>query len=141
MATITLKRPVQYEVKYLKVNAGVRDWEDGEVNGQQDDNDDPKMPFAGKNGWQLLIDIDTGKIDDWPEGVTASTYYKVCDEGVYELLDAQMQVVAKHEGYVPAMMCPNENGYGDYIIMDVSPDGAIANWRIDFDKFSDEDDD
>ena len=36
----------EYEVKYLQVNAGVRYWEDSEINGVEDGFGVPQMPCA-----------------------------------------------------------------------------------------------
>jgi len=138
MPKITITKTVEEDVKFLRVSAGVRYWEDGSVNGEADDDDNPKMPFATDNYWSPVIDLEAGKIIDWPDGVTASVHYKVCDDGTYALLDADKNVVVMHDGYVPAMLCPKDRGYGDYIIMDIGPDGLIDSWKVDFDKFESE---
>ncbi len=39
--------------------------------------------------------------------------------------------VKEVNGYVPSIMCPEGNGYGDYVIMKVDAEGRIANWRPD----------
>lgn len=129
---VIAKKPV----RFLTVDADVRYWEDGTVNGVADSDDDPKMPLAGKDGWKLVIDLETGRIESWPEGVTASTHYKVCDAGVYGLVDEGGNKVASIDGYVPSMLSPGGEGYGDYIIMDIGPDGTIANWRVDLAPFN-----
>ena len=122
------------------MNAGVRYWEDGQVNGSADDEDAPAMPFASNlERWRPLIELETGRIIDWPEGVTASVHYKVCDDGHYSLLDAAQNTIITHDGYVPPIMYPGGNGYGDYIIMDIGPDGVIANWRVDLERFTGDD--
>jgi len=135
--TFAVKTIVERSVSFLKVEAKVRYWEDATVNGQQDDDESPEMPFAnGLTGeWTPLINLETGKIEGWPEGTIATIHYKVCDGGVYTLLDADRQEVVKIDGYVPSMMSPAENGYGDYIIMDIGPDGQIQNWCVDLDAF------
>ena len=83
----------------------------------------------GGGNWRPTIDIETGRIEGWPQGTTASIHYKCCDDGDYELLDADRNVVKAIEGYVPSIMCPEGNGYGDYVIMEIAADGAIANWK------------
>lgn len=70
-----------------------------------------------------------GQIVNWPTGVTASIHYKVCDDGIYTLLGETMDVVKAIEGYVPGIMCPEENGYGDYVIMSIAADGLIQGWK------------
>lgn len=142
MTVITIKLPVEVDVKFLKVECGVRYWEDGEVNGSGDDEDAPRMPFANAQNetWGPLIDLDAGRIVDWPEGTTASVHYKVCDDGRYSLLDAERAEVIKIDGYVPRIMCPKENGHGDYVIMDIGADGSISGWRVDLEAFTAGDD-
>ena len=132
---IEITEVVKKEVSYLKAECGVRYWDDAEVNGQQDDETSPRMPFASPDAWNVLIELDSGRIVDWPQGTTASVHYKVCDDGRYALLDADKREVVSISGYVPEMMCPKDNGYGDYVIMDIGADGTIADWRIDFDPF------
>ncbi len=138
MTKITVKTTEEREVKFLRVDAGVRYWEDGEVNGEADDDENPKMPFAVEGRWIPVIELETGRILDWPEGVTASVHYKVCDDGVYTLLDADKNPVKAHDGYVPPIMCPKYNGFGDYIIMDIGPDGVIADWVVDLERFQED---
>jgi len=132
---LTIKIKKEVDAKYLKVDAGVRYWENGTVNGVDDvDGEEPKMPFAVKTGkfdyrWQPTIDLDNGRILNWPKGTTATTHYKVCDDGVYTLLDESMQEIKKSESYVPDILCPGESGYGDYIIMEINEEGYISDWE------------
>lgn len=135
MTKISIKQTVELDVKFLKADCGVRYWEDAEVNGVEDDENKPSMPFASKDSWCPIIDIEAGAIVDWPKGVTAETHYKVCDAGVYTLLDADRNEVKQIDGYVPSIMCPEGGGYGDYVIMKIDGDGKIANWRIDLSDF------
>lgn len=122
------------EVRYLFAQCGVRYWEDASVNGTADD-DGARIPFRQGDTWAPVIDLDAGRVVDWPEGVTAKVHYKVCDEGVYRLLDADREVICEIDGYVPKIMCPGGEGYGDYVIMSIGPDGAIADWRLDLSEF------
>ncbi len=130
--TITIKKTVP--VKYLRAECGVRYWEDAKVNGVED-TEGTLIPCRIGDIWCPVIDLDTGKIENWPEGTTASIHYKVCDEGVYTLLNENREVVASVDGYVIGMMCPEGGGYGDYVIMKIGPDGAIANWEVDLSEF------
>lgn len=135
MTQITVKRDVKLDVAYVQAECGVRYWEDATVNGVEDDNDDPKIPFVQGSTWQPLIELETGKIVGWPEGTTASVHYKVCDDGRYWLLDADKKPVKKIDGYVPSFMAPEGDGYGDYVIMKIGPDGKISNWKADLREF------
>lgn len=138
MTKITITETAERDVKFLKADCGVRYWEDGKVNGVDDDDDNPAVPFASKDGWRILIDIEAGVIIDWPKGTTADVHYKVCDAGVYSLLDADRKEVKQIDGYVPSIMCPEGNGYGDYVIMKIDGDGKIANFVADLSDFEGE---
>jgi len=135
--TVEIKKEV--EIKTLKVVAGVRYWEDATVDGIEDEDGD-LIPCRDGDAWCPIIDIDSGIITNWTQGVKADVHYKVCDSGSYYLLDAEGAVVlAIEDNYVPKMMCPKENGFGDYIIMEIDETGKIANWKQTLDGFSEED--
>lgn len=136
--TIELSQVVSKEVKYLKAECGVRYWEDGEVDGTED-TDGELIPLRVKDAWCPIIDLETGVIQDWPTGTTASVHYKVCDAGRYQLLDAEKNVVRDIVGYVPKIMSPGGRGYGDYVIMTIGADGKIENWSVDLDGFGEDD--
>lgn len=117
-------------------SAGVRYWEDATVNGIEDE-DGSRIPCRLGDYWCPTIDLATGTILNWPEGTTADIHYKVCDDGEYWLADAEGNKLAHRDGYVPgAFLCHGDDGYGDYVIMTVGPDGKIADYerpRIDDD--------
>ncbi len=127
--SIDVVRTERRDVRFLKVEAGVRYWEDAKVNGEPDE-DGSKIPCRKGDTWCPLIDLDTGIVEGWPSGTTASIHYKVCDAGHYELLDVERNMVAAIDGYVPKIMCPGGDGYGDYIIMDIGADGKISGWKV-----------
>lgn len=146
---ITINRPIDFEAVYLKVNAGVRYWDDAKVNGEYDTNCEdlenpdaaPTIPCAeyvgeqnrvlhGENWrWRPLIDIETGQIVNWKKGTTAHIHYKVCDDFQCDILDKDKNIITSYDGYVPKIMCPADEGYGDYIIMDVDENGFIQKWN------------
>lgn len=135
---IKLKVEKKFDVKYLKAQVGARYWEDSTLNGEEDE--DGNMPCREGDYWMPLIDIENGIIVNWPVGNTARIHYKVCDDGFYTLLDADKNEIIAKEGYVPDIMCPEGDGYGDYVIMNIDKDGRIANWDAnlsDFDENSD----
>lgn len=141
MINIEVTRTEKVPVKYLKVSAEVRYWEDATVNGVQDSEGD-LIPCRVGDCWSPLIDLDTGIIKDWPANTIADIHYKVCDAGEYTLLADDLAEVKSIEGYVPDVMCPQDDGYGDYIIMHIGPDGAIANFvGDDLDEFTSDADD
>lgn len=133
-----LKVEKQFDIKFLQVRAGVRYWEDATVDGIEDDGS--LIPCRHGDYWTPLIDVDNGQILNWKEGVRADIHYKVCDDGVYCLMDKEEKVIKRIEGYVPKIMCPEENGFGDYIIMNVDEKGFIANWEPSIDEFIEDED-
>ena len=124
-----------FDVRTLRCDIGVRYWEDGSVNGVEDSDDNPQMPLIENGRWKLDIDLATGQIKNWPQGTTASVHYKVCDDGIYKLLDEWGNVIASAADYVPSMLSPKDSGYGDYVIMDINSDGIIQNWKADLEYF------
>lgn len=137
MATITVTEKREVAVRFLQAECGVRYWEDAAVNGEEDV-DGSRIPCRVGDDWRPLIDLETGVIRDWPEGTTADIHYKVCDDGRYKLLDADMNVVKSIDGYVPKIMSPGDDGYGDYVIMSVGADGKIEDFTANLDAFQKE---
>lgn len=121
-------------MKYILVEAYVRYWEDGYINNEQDNDLDPKMPCIENNNiWKIIIDIDTGKIENWPDNIVADIHYKVCDAGEYYILDENKQKIFKYyDHYVPKFLSIESKGYGDYIILKINNDGYINNWKFNF---------
>ena len=131
---LSVKTTQKITVTHLKAECGVRYWEDGEVNGVQDE-EGVLIPLRQGDVWRIFVNLDTGVIDDWPEGVTAKVHYKVCDAGVYSLIDADGKERAKRDGYVPSMLSPGRDCYGDYVIMEIDGTGKIGNWSADLSYF------
>ena len=78
------------------------------------------------------IDVETGIIEGWTQGTKAEIHFKVCDQCTVSLIDEKDEIVKEHEGYVPDCLSPKENGYGDYIIMDIDENGKIKDWNPNF---------
>lgn len=134
--TITIKQEI--EVKSVRLKAGVRYWEDATVNGVEDAEGD-LIPLRDGEYWCPEIDIDTGRILNWPEGTTADIHYKVCDDGSYYLIDDKGNTIGVIEDdYVPNSLIPGS--YGDYIIMQVNEQGIVTNWpkKPSFSRFFDD---
>lgn len=130
---ITLKVEKDFDAHYLLANAGARYWEDSKLNGIEDL--DKNMPCIEGDYWCPLININTGVIINWKKGNEANIHYKCCDDGSYALLDTHKNLITHIKGYVPRIMCPKENGYGDYVIMDIDKDGKILNWKPNLEDF------
>ena len=58
-----------------------------------------------------------------------SIYAKVRDEGTYKLYDEQYNEIVSYQGYVPDILSCIDKGYGDYLSMNILPDGHIDNWN------------
>lgn len=135
---LTITETKEVNVEYLQAYCGVRYWEDGKVNGEEDT--EGKIPCREGDIWKPLIKLKTGKIINWTQGTKASVHYKVCDAGEYALLDADKNEVKRIDGYVPVIMCPGDSGYGDYVIMDINEDGQIQKFVSDLAVFETQDD-
>ena len=138
------------KIRYVQLEAGVRYWEDADINGVEDvdlceakEPTAPRMPFAiptgektniapyGEYMWKILINVKTGNIVDWPVGTTADVHYKTCDENVVTFCDENKEPISdRYECYVPHFLSPGGDGYGDYIILTVEENGHITNFRF-----------
>jgi len=116
--------------EFIEVDAGVRYWEDATVN-ELEDVDGTLVPFRSGDRWRPVIRLDDGQVMNWPEGMTARIHYKVCDDGNYWLQDAHGNRIAQRLcEYVPdKFLCHGDEGWGDYIIFNVSARGLIENYR------------
>ncbi|TGY80904.1 hypothetical protein [Lepagella muris] len=121
-----------------------RHWSTSEINGVEDDDDNPQMPLIqehlGEKAWHIIVNLDTGQICNWPQGTKASIHYKSVDENYIHILDDRLGIVEEYEGYVPDFLCPKENGYGDYVIMDIDENGFIQNFNNNLDDIFDNED-
>ena len=120
-------------IRYFRANVSPVSFEDGDVNGESDDDDNPRIPCIDKDGrWNILIDIKDGKILNWEKGTTAEVYYKVVDDGIYTVYDNNMNVVKEKDGYVPKIMDFNDRdgsyGFGDYLGLEIDENGNIIDW-------------
>lgn len=136
MAAIEINAPRTVNATKLKVDADVRYWEDATVNGVEDE-DGTLIPFRVGDAWCPTFNIDEGTIENWPAGTTASIHYKVCDAGIYALIGEDGEMLIHKDGYVPSILSPGGDGYGDYIIMSIDAAGKIANWQPDLSYFED----
>ena len=128
---VTAMRPVELDIAYIRVVAGIR-------HGTEDMPAD--FPFRNGDTWDVLIDINSGRITGWPEGTQFDLCIKVVDCGSYYLLDSDLETVESLENdYVPNGIIPGS--YGDYIECKIQSDGTIAEWpkTPDFEAFFSED--
>lgn len=115
----------EIDVKLVRVQAAVR----------YEDEDMPNnYPHRKGDMWDVLINVETGQILNWPKGVAPlRLHMKVTDCGSYSLIDGAGQVIASiDQNYVPGCF-PGEH-CGDYLIFDIDGAGNITNWKIDADE-------
>jgi hypothetical protein len=132
---LKLKVEKEFEVKYLQARVGARYWEDSTVDGVEDEEGD-LIPCRDGEYWCPLIDLETGIILNWEQGKVASIHYKSCDDNEFILLDENKNHVKSIDGYVIDIMSPKEEGYGDYVIMDVLANGQIQEYKCDLSDFT-----
>lgn len=121
----------------LEVNAFAIDLEDDE-----NLNIDPCIMLDENYGtyrWKPRIDLIHGKILNWHPAIYWPTrlHYKIRDEFTSKLairstIPFVEDLELYYEGYVPnEIMCPNGEGYEDYVDLIVEPDGSIQDWNFD----------
>jgi len=123
---IKVKVSVEKEVsvRYLKAEIGARHWEDAKVNGVEDS--EGLIPCRECNYWSPVIDLANGQIVNWDIGKTANVHYKSCDDNKLTFLDDEKRIVFIAENnYVPNILCPEGEGWGDYVIMNIDENGFI----------------
>lgn len=115
---------------YLVCDIEPRYWEDATVNGMED-RDGTLIPLRDGDIWKITLDLATGKILEWPEGVDAGIHYKVCDQGLYWLADAEQNKIARWKGsYVPGeFLCHGAHQSSEYVIFHVGAGGEIRDYQ------------
>ena len=115
---VTIQVPKEIEVTHILIDVPVE-------YGEEDIPND--FPLRKGDHWTALVNIDTGKIVDWPADAGAQELsMKVCDRGTYVLYSNEEKVATRVEEYVPNAVIPGE--WGDYIELKIAADGTITNW-------------
>lgn len=129
-----IKVEKEVEIQFLNVQAGVRYWESSEIDGVYDESGD-LVPCRDGDNWSPKIDVDKGIIVNWVDGVKARIHYKVCDCCGWSIEDIEGNIVLSGDGYVPDTLCPEGEGFGDYVIMNISEKGEIEGWDFNIEDF------
>ena len=91
-----------------------------------------KETIETRRDWCPVIDVNEGKVLDWPEGFILNTHFKVCDQGVYVYsnYDETQQIVSTdcELYYVPSWLDDLGDGCGDYMYITINGDGTIKYW-------------
>ena len=141
------------KVTKVKVIAGVRYWVDCKYStdnsvtwNQPDDTEENDLSvrevlpcveyFEKERGWYwcLNIDFETGKVENWKKGFCVKTFFKVCDDGRYQIISDNVNVlwdsdIDSRSSYVPAFMEIDSSNYGDNIYITIDGDGIIKDWQ------------
>jgi hypothetical protein len=124
--------PFDVKSDMIFIKAAVRYFEDGQISkdgGKTYLEDHMKeMPCIIGDEWCPIINNKTGVIENWTNGIFAKIHYKVCDECKIAL-DTPENIIQEY-GYVPDWLCPEGDGFGDYIIMIVDSAGKIDKWKM-----------
>ena len=142
-------------IKYLKATMGVRYWVDCDYstdNGEtwhddfEDTDEEDKriknltpcvvhkdIGYKPSDYLELIIDLDEGKVLNWRSGFCLHTNYKVCDDGEYSFLDADMNEIINitkeyDQYYVPDFLSIEDEGYGDYVYLNIDGEGNIEHF-------------
>lgn len=115
---ITVKQPVEIEISHVRISVPLHEDTIEELG--------ERFPLLDGGTWTAVVDVETGRIQDWNRSGEFSLCDKVRDQGTYELLSPSGSVVGRiEENYVPNRLVPGE--YGDYIELQIK-DGVITNW-------------
>lgn len=115
---ITIPTTVTKNVKWLRITIPIN----------YGDEDMP-FDFPQREGdvWNVLIDMEEGKIKHWPAGFAYNLFVTVKDGGTYRLYDDNgIEIASIEEYYVPNDVIPGE--FDDVIKLDIAADGTITNW-------------
>lgn len=140
---LQIKKPTEVDVKFLKVSGGNRlQPEDIQITNKEGFDtferfedvfakfpslQDPFRPGE----FYLVIDIETGRITNWPIGYWCNfSAVKVVDEGTYILSDINGDPVAYYQGYVPGCLQIEYEDCGDYWEFVVDSNGYIRDWEF-----------
>lgn len=148
---ISRKKVVEEDIKYLYAHLHNNWWDGAEISvdgGEFEEVDeagtqiaDMLKPFnapTNKNYknfvkddkiFSMKINVDTGEVIGWKKGTILKVYWKIVDEGLYQYLDENDNIIFEYDGYCPSELAIEDSGYGDYIILNIGADGIIENWN------------
>ena len=119
-------------IKYLLIYVGEEDCEDGveayNENGEKiEDQSEAPLDYGD---FSLKVDVDTGRILDWPnKKISVKVYMRAKDTGFYTFCDKNNNIIFEESGYVPDFLGIKEPAYGDDINFDTDVKGFILNWK------------
>ena len=123
------------EVFKIRANVNIRYSNGFSINGEdRAESEFENLPCfdakLGKSGrWNILIDVKTGIISDWKNGISVEMHAKVCDDGFYTFYDNEGNVIYESDNYEYVPLFFPEQHYGDYLILSIDETGKITNWK------------
>lgn len=118
---IQIPTTTEVEITHVRIAAAVN-YEEDEI-----PND---FPGRIHDVWHADINIDTGKIEGWPQGRVEDMFLTVKDSGSYYLIDANSQkgtpIASRENDYAPNDLIPGK--YGDTIELKIDGNGIVTNW-------------
>ena len=83
--------------------------------------------------WCITIDVNEGKVENWPDNFWLTTHFKICDDGLYTVEDDEGNIyydsIKSRDYYVPSFLAIDDDGYGDYMYLTIDNNGYIKNWK------------
>lgn len=114
---VTVIEKSQVEIKSVLID----------INPRHLDEEEKPVPMLSGDNWEVIVDLESGKIRDWPQGEEREYYWKICDAGSYHLLDKNDKVALSiNNNYVHNNLLPGE--WGDYLDLKINGEGVITNW-------------
>ena len=123
------------KVKYLMVYVGNEDDDEGvetyRENGEKVDiDDDEEKPPLNYGDFGFTVDVDTGRILDWPDTkLYVKVHIRAKDTGFYTFCDKDKNKIDEIDGYVPDFLGITSPAYGDDICFDTDVNGFILDWK------------
>ena len=153
-----VRKPEPVNINKVFISAKVMCWEDCEIDGQEFDEDSDenvikdllgrydkeyKIGLVDGDLLRLVINPETGKVENYAGEKEVRMHFKVCDECSWEITehihngvnpyDAYDNPVLKVENdYVPDFLEIDDDGWGDYIEITIQADGIIKDWNPDW---------
>ena len=127
---VRFTKEIDYWLEMVELNGKIYDQMDDVAAWSNLRKDFPSL-VNDKDEIELLINIENGHIENWPDGKTGDfCTVKIVDTGHYELLDVAQRKLRVLDGYVPEFLSIEDKGYGDYLEFEVDAKGYIKNWKF-----------
>lgn len=134
---LTINRSQIVDIKYIRAEGAFYHLDDCDVDDPNKNVDWYNLPFVkevnketGSGSIDMTINIDTGKILIDNSDYTFNIYYKTVDNLEYTCYNKDWNIVGKFRDYTPLLFSQYENGFGDYMGLNVGYNGRIEGWNV-----------